>query len=157
MSAEMCSLSHWWVLNLNTDQTKTERNDPSCVVDRLKILTVSFSISNNATSSFCWDSEANEVKYEIRDAHIDCVPIEHELTIMRSCSWSLNESVPHICNTDPNTANKIQKQIDPLSGRCNFFVQLLVQDQFTIRIRFSFFENGVLQGPCSIEQCNGLP
>ena len=130
----MRSFCHRWVLNLHTDQAKSERNDPSCIINGLKILPISFSIAHDTSGSFSWYSEPDQVKDEIRNAHVDSVPIQNKLAIMRSCGWPLHECVPHICNTDPNTANEIQEQIYSLCGRCDFGIKLFIQDNLTVGV-----------------------
>jgi hypothetical protein len=95
-------------------------------------LTICFSISNDSTSGFCGYTEANKIENEISDTHVNCIPVKHELTIVRPGSRSFHKGVAYIGNTDPNTADKIQQQIDSLSSRNYFFIQLLVIDYVII-------------------------
>lgn len=50
MGAQVSPLRHRRVLDLHTDEAKTEGDNPPGVVDGLKILTISFSIADNTTS-----------------------------------------------------------------------------------------------------------
>ena len=110
----MASLSHRWILNLNANETQTKWNNPSGIIDRLEILTIGFSISYNATLCVGRDAKANEVEDEVRDTHVDSISVKNELTIMWPSSRSFYKRISNISNTNPNTANKVKKQIDTL-------------------------------------------
>lgn len=128
----MGSLSHWWILNLHTNKTKSKTDDPPSVVNWLKILTICFSISNDSTSGLCRYSEANKVENEISDTHVYCIPVKNKLTIVRPGSRSFDKGVAYVGNTDPNTADEIQQQVHSLSRRNYFFVQFFVVDYVVV-------------------------
>jgi len=110
----MCPLSHGWVLHLHADQTQSKWNDPPGVINGLKVLAVSFSIAYDSTSSLCGDAEANEVEDEVGHAHVDSVAVKHELTIVRTRCRPFNESVAHVGDADPDTANEVQQEVHSL-------------------------------------------
>ena len=116
----MCSLSHGWVLDLYTNETETKRYDPSCVIDWLKILTISFSISNDATSCFCRYTKTNQIEDEISNAHVDSVSVKHKLTIVGPGGWPLDQGVADVGNAYPDTTNEVEKQIDSIF--CLFYL-----------------------------------
>ena len=140
----MSSFCHRWVLNLDTDQAESEGDDPSGVIDWFEILSISFSISNDAASGLRWDSEPDQIEDEVGYAHVYGVSVKDKLTIVRSGCWPLHEGVSHIGNTNPNTANKIKKQIDSLSGGSDLIVQLFVQNDFSVWVIVCLLELSLL-------------
>lgn len=112
MSSEMTSLSHWRILYLHTNQTKSKRYNPPCIIHRFKVLSYSFTIPNNTTCCLSWEPKSNQIKDEICYTHIHSIPIYYKLAIMRSCGRSLYQCIAYIRYTDPYTANEIKKKIN---------------------------------------------
>ena len=83
MGTQVCSFRHRRVLNLHANQAQTKGDDPSGVINGFKILTVCLTISNDTASSFCGDSEANQVEDEVGNTHVHGVSVEHKLTVVR--------------------------------------------------------------------------
>ena len=115
MRSKMGPLGHRRVLNLHTYETEAKTNNPSCIINRFKVLTIRFTVSNDTSSSFSRNTKTDEIKDEVGNAHVYSVPVKDKLAIVRSCSRSFNQSVSDIGNTDPYTADKIQKQVHSLS------------------------------------------
>ena len=109
MRSKMSSFSHRWVLDLHTDQTETKRNNPSRIINRFEVLTISFTISNNSSSCLRWNTESNQIEYKVGHAHVNCISIQHKLAIVRTSSRSFDESISNVSDTDPDTANEVQQ------------------------------------------------
>ena len=71
----MSPLGHRRVLNLHTYKTQPKTNNPSRIINGLKVLTISFTVADDTSGGFSRNSVTDKIKDEICDAHVYGVPI----------------------------------------------------------------------------------